>query len=135
MQTLPFTVLSQYLIQTKVTKKTDKVYQKSLLIKNTYPTEHRHGRDHVAFRDELLMSILRDVKCRNDINSKKIPVPGRIWTHDLPWFSQALQPLSYWRPYGEQDEMWLEAHHVVTQLNDALAHKNSPTTSHLELAL
>ena len=49
MQTLPFTVLSQYLIQTKVTKKTDKVYQKSLLIKNTYPTEHRHGRDHVAF--------------------------------------------------------------------------------------
>ena len=79
------------------------------------------------------MSILRDVKCRNDINSEKIPVPGRIWTHDLPWFSQTLQPLSYWRPYGEQDEMWLEAHHAVTQLNDDLAHKNSPTAFHLEL--
>ena len=49
---------------------------------------------------------------------KKIRVPDGIWTHHLPWSSRMLQPLSYWKLYGEQGPICgsrLELHHAATQ--------------------
>ena len=49
---------------------------------------------------------------------KKIRVPDGIWSHDPPWSSQMLSPLSYWRLYGEQGPVCgsrLEPHHAATQ--------------------
>lgn len=41
----------------------------------------------------------RNITCRNDINSERIRVPEGVWTHNPPWSSRTLQPLSYsnWR--------------------------------------
>ena len=49
---------------------------------------------------------------------KKIRVSDGIWTHHLPWSSRMLQPLSYWKLYGEQGPICgsrLEPHHAATQ--------------------
>lgn len=41
----------------------------------------------------------RNITWRNDINSERIRVPEGVWTHNPPWSSRTLQPLSYssWR--------------------------------------
>lgn len=41
----------------------------------------------------------RNITCRNDINSERILVPEGVWTHNPPWSSRTLHPLSYsnWR--------------------------------------
>lgn len=66
------------------------------------------GTDNEKKYQSLLMKIAgfithqkfsRNITCRNDINSERIRVPEGVWTHNPPWSSRTLQPLSYssWR--------------------------------------
>ena len=85
----------------KWNSKFDKYRQKHMLLTSIWTSSTRAGKASIL-TPGFFTIIKPSFKCKNNINSKTNQVQDGIWTYEPPWSSRTLQPLSYWRLYGQQ---------------------------------